>query len=422
MKIKVKKMPYSEVIKIKPPEHERPSAQSPLFRKLLSAASMPELKKTNFSCRRIGMEKLGKNEACLVLMNHSSFIDLKIAAVLLKDRSYHIICTSDAYVGKTWLMKKIGCIPTRKFQMDAALVRDMKYVLKDLNSSILMYPEAGYSFDGTATTIPKSLGKCLKFLGVPVVMIKTYGAFARDPLYNGLRLRKVDVSADVEYLLSPEEIKARSADELNTLLEERFSFDSFRWQQENHVRIDEPFRAEGLNRVLYKCPHCLREDSMQGKGETITCKSCGKGCRLTEYGFLEPLEGEAKFTHVPDWFAWQRLQVRGQLQSGSYKMELPVDIYMLVDTKCVYSVGSGTLVHSSEGFTLTGCGGELEYHQKPSSAYTVNSDYFWYEIADVICIGTDNNLYYCFPRGCGDVVAKLRLAAEELYKMTTQNT
>ena len=35
----------------------------------------------------------------------------------------------------------------------------------------------------------------------------------------------------------------------------------------------------------------------------------------------------------------------------------------------------------------------------------------------MICIGDNETLYYCFPQG-GDVVAKTRLAAEELYKLS----
>ena len=38
-------------------------------------------------------------------------------------------------------------------------------------------------------------------------------------------------------------------------------------------------------------------------------------------------------------------------------------------------------------------------------------------MGDVICLGNGDVLYYCFPKGGGDVVAKTRLAAEELYKM-----
>ena len=73
--------------------------------------------------------------------------------------------------------------------------------------------------------------------------------------------------------------------------------------------------------------------------------------------------------------------------------------------------------HTVEGFRLTGCGGKLDYIQKPSASYSLYSDYYWYEVGDVICIGNSDVLYYCFPKGSGDVVAKTRLAAEELYKI-----
>lgn len=95
-----------------------------------------------------------------------------------------------------------------------------------------MYPEASYSFDGTETPLPESLGKCLKLLKVPVVMIRTYGAFLRDPLYNNLQVRKAKVSAEMTYLLSPEEIKEKSVDELNEVLATAFSYDHFRDQRE----------------------------------------------------------------------------------------------------------------------------------------------------------------------------------------------
>ncbi|MDO5112002.1 MAG: 1-acyl-sn-glycerol-3-phosphate acyltransferase [Clostridia bacterium] len=419
MKIKVKDMAYADVIRITPAAHERPAAQSRLFRWLLKTLSAPELKDVHFTCRRIGMEGLSKDEPCLVLMNHSSFIDLKIAATLLSDRSYHIICTSDGFVGKEGLMRRVGCIPTRKFQSDAALVKDMRYTLRELKSSILLYPEASYSFDGTATPLPKSLGRCLKFLGVPVVMIKTNGAFLRDPLYNNLRIRKVDVSADMEYLLSPEMIRERTAEELNDILKATFTFDAFKHQQQNSIRVDEPFRADDLDRVLYQCPHCFKE-SMRASGETVACQACGRAYRLSEYGYLEAINGEPAFTHIPDWFYWQREQVRSSLLANAYRMEIPVDICMMVDYRCIYRVGSGTLTHDGAGFHLTGCDGALDYTQSPAASYSLYADYYWYEIGDVICIGTGSTLYYCFPRCDGNVVAKARLAAEELYKIALQ--
>lgn len=38
----------------------------------------------------------------------------------------------------------------------------MIYCLKDLKSSVLMYPEASYSFDGTCTALPRKMGVLLK--------------------------------------------------------------------------------------------------------------------------------------------------------------------------------------------------------------------------------------------------------------------
>ncbi len=431
MKIKTAKMTYEEALALPQTAHQKPLRQYFIFRLILLLASIWDLWRTHFTYRLINMEKLGKNEPCLILMNHSSFIDLKVAARLLCTRPFHIICTLDGFVGKPRLMRLIGCIPTRKFMTDVTLVRDMVYATRTLKSSILMFPEASYSFDGTQTPLPENLGKCLKILKVPVVMIRTEGAFARDPLYNNLQLRKVRVSAEVEYLLSPEEIDAKSPQELNDFLKEKFTFDYFRWQQENKVRIREPFRADGLNRMLYKCPHCQQEGEMLGQGTKLSCRHCGNAYELTEYGHLKPIteknsgldelqtpiSPENTFTHIPDWYRWERDCVRQEILSGTYRMEIPVAIYMLVNTKRICQVGEGTLTHSGDGFHLTGCEGKLDYRQEPISSYSLYSDFFWYEIGDMISIGNERVQYYCFPQDCGDIVAKARLATEELYKI-----
>lgn len=418
MKIKTKEMPYERVLAMGPYVHQKPMKQLMILRWLVKWLSFFDLMRVNFQFKQIGMEKLEPDQPCLILMNHSSFIDLKIVGKIFGKRPYQIVCTLDGFVGKKWLMRLLGCIPTKKFITDTTLVRDMMYVVKKLGSSIVMYPEASYSFDGTATPLPESMGKCLKLLGVPVVMVRTFGAFSRDPLYNGLQLRKVKVSAEVEYLLSAEDIKEKSADELNRILTEQFTFDHFRWQQENQIRIREKFRADGLNRVLYKCPSCHEEGRMVGKGIHITCQNCGKEYELTELGSIQAVDGVTEIPHIPDWYRWQRECVRQEIVDGTYKLDVPVDIYMLVNTKCVYKVGEGQLVHTKEGFHLTGCNGQLDYHQAPGLSYSLYSDFFWYEIGDMVCIGDSERQYYCFPKVPGDIVAKTRLATEELYKLT----
>ncbi len=414
MKIKTKRLSYAEVMALPRPKHRNPLKPLFLLQFVVRLLAILDLFPTKFTYETHGMEHISKKEPCLILMNHSSFIDLKIASRIFFPKRYGIVCTSDGFVGKNWLMRLLGCIPTQKFVSDITLVRDLEYMLKKKKVSVLMYPEASYSFDGTATPLPRKMGVLLKKLNVPVVTVITQGAFARDPLYNCLQKRKVTVRADVTCLATAAEIKELTVAQLDERLDKAFSFDNFRYQQENKIAIRESFRADGLNRILYRCPHCHTEGQTVGKGITLTCESCGKVYTLDEHGFLTAKD--AAFTHIPDWYAWQRRQVQKELADGSYRLERDVEIGMLVDTKALYLVGNGKLIHDENGFKLTGCDGALAYTQGPLACYSLYADYFWYEIGDVICIGNKDALYYCFPAG-GDVVAKTRIATEELYKL-----
>ncbi|MBP3217166.1 MAG: 1-acyl-sn-glycerol-3-phosphate acyltransferase [Lachnospiraceae bacterium] len=424
MKIRVRDASFQDVLSAPVMEHRDPVRPNRFFRTLLKNVCGPELKTVGFTWEQEGMERLKQDEPCLILMNHSSFIDLKIAEIIFADRPLNIICTSDGFVGKEWLMRQIGCVPTQKFVGDVTLIRDMQYALQTLKSSVLMFPEASYSFDGSATPLPESLGKLLKILKVPVIHVRTYGAFQRDPLYNNLQLRDVKVSAKVRYLLSPEEIQGRSREDINEILREAFTFDHWRWQKENGIRVSEPFRADHLNRVLYKCACCGAEGHMTGKGIQLSCGACGAVWELTEYGELAPVSPQAQetpaersFSYVTDWYRWERACVHSELENGTYRLDEEVEICVMKNTECIYRVGKGRLVHDLNGFHLTGCDGALDYTQKPLACYSLYSDYYWYELGDMICIGNQEMLYYCFPENGENVAARTRLAVEELYRM-----
>jgi transcription elongation factor Elf1 len=256
----------------------------------------------------------------------------------------------------------------------------------------------------------------LKRLGVPVVTVITQGAFHRDPLYNMLKIRDVQVSAHVKCVATPEEIKEKSVEELDALIDEAFSFDNFAWQRDNKISIDVPFRADGLHRILYKCPACNTENQMEGKGTSLTCHACKKKWEMDEFGQLAAVDGNTEYSHIPDWYSWQRECVKRELLLGSYLIDCEVDIAIQVNLSCVYKIGKGRLRHDLDGFRLTSECGKLDYKQSPVFTHTLYSDYFWYEIGDVIGIGDNEFSYFCFP-GKEVSVTKARLATEELYKI-----
>ena len=416
MKINTRNLPYEEVLKLPRLEHRTPRMPSKALAAVVRIASAPTLWKTKFRYTTERMELVG-DEPCLILMNHCSFTDMKLAYGIFYPKPLGIVTSVDAMTGILGkLMRILGCTPTHKYVSDLTLIKDMEYMLKTNKTSVLMYPEAGYSFDGRTTTLPRKLGILMKKLGVPVVTVITQGAFHRDPLYNMLQIRDVQVSAHVRCLATAEELKEKSVAELDAALDEAFSFDNFAWQRDNRVSIDVPFRADGLHRILYKCPHCGAESKMEGKGIHLTCHACGKQWEMDEYGQLRALQGETVFPHIPDWYTWERDCVRRELEDGTYLLDTDVDIGIQVNLDGICMIGKGHLTHDANGFHLTGADGALDYTQSPVASHTLYADYYWYEIGDVIGIGNNEFSYFCFPEA--DVsVTKARLATEELYKL-----
>ncbi|MBQ6817963.1 MAG: 1-acyl-sn-glycerol-3-phosphate acyltransferase [Bacilli bacterium] len=417
MKINTKKMSYEEVLKLPKLQHKKPMKPQQWLATIVRIGVAPTLWKTKFKYTTERYD-LVKDQPCLILMNHCSFTDMKLAYGIFYPKKLGIVCSVDAMSGILGkLMRLLGCTPTHKFVPDMNLINDINYMLKENKSSVLMYPEAGYSFDGCATTMPSRLGLLMKRLGVPVVTVITKGAFHRDPLYNMLQIRDVEVSAHVKCIATAEEVKSKSVAELNALLAEAFSFDNFAWQRDNKISIDVPFRADGLHRILYKCPHCGAENQMEGKGIHLTCHACNKQWTMDEYGQLQANEGETYYPHIPDWYKWERECVRKELEEGTYLLDADVDISIQVNLDGICDIGYGHLRHDLNGLQLVSADGKLDYKQGPSYSHTLYSDYYWYEIGDVIGIGNNEYSYFCFPKG-NESVTKARLATEELYKMT----
>ena len=416
MKIHAKEMSYEDVLKLPRLRHKTPMKPRLWLATIVRIVCAPTLWKTKFTYTTERMELVG-DQPCLILMNHSSFTDMKLAFGIFYPRRLGIVTSVDAMTGILGkLMRLLGCMPTHKYVTDLSLIKDINHMLKTHKASVLMYPEAGYSFDGCATTMPKRLGVLMKRLDVPVVTVITQGAFHRDPLYNMLQIRDVKVSAHVKCIATAEEVREKSVEELDALLEESFSFDNFAWQRDHRISIDVPFRADGLHRILYKCPHCGAENQMEGKGIHLTCHACQKQWIMDEYGQLAATEGDTEYPHIPDWYKWQRECVRAELEDGTYLLDTDVDIVMQVNLNGVCKIGPGRLTHDLDGFRLVGAEGKLDYRQSAVFSHTLYSDYYWYEMGDVIGIGDNEFSYFCLPKGSVSVT-KARLATEELYKM-----
>ena len=155
MKIHSKDLPYDEVLKLPRLKHKNPMMPQQWLAAIARLACEPTLRKIGFSYTTERMELVG-DQPCLILMNHSSFTDMKLAYGIFFPRKVGFVTSVDAMSGILGkFMRLLGCTPTHKFVADMSLFADIEYMLKKNKTSVIMYPEAGYSLDGCATTLPR---------------------------------------------------------------------------------------------------------------------------------------------------------------------------------------------------------------------------------------------------------------------------
>ena len=374
-----------------------------------------------FKVTKVDMEDV--KPPYLLLSNHMYFIDFKICATATWPHPVNNVVNVDGYYMRPWLMEWIGAVCTRKFTSDLNLVRNIRTVLKR-GDVLCMYPEARYSPCGITSCLPDSLGKLVKMNRVPVVTMIHHGNHLDSPFWAWRRKRKVPLHAVMTRLLTVEQIDAMSVEEINAALRKGFEYDEYRYQKENGILITEPFRAEGLHKVLYQCPHCGTESKMDSKGTEIFCNECGKRWNLNEDGTLSALEGETEFSHVPDWFNWERQQVRQQIRSGRYSFADEVEVYTFPRCYQFMPLGKGTITHDSiKGFVLDGTYRKKPYHiqRKPLENYSLHVEYDHNVIKPFDCfeLSTENDCFYCYPTK-PNVITKLAFATEEIYLLAKE--
>ena len=387
------------------------------LRPITWALSAPAVLRHRTVIQKTGME--GVKPPYVLLCNHNAFLDFKVATMAMFPHRANYIVAIDGFIGREKLLRDVGCICKRKFTNDVTVVRHLCEVIENGDIAVI-YPEARYSLCGTTAVLPASLGKLCRLLKVPVVTLICHGHHVNSPFWNLHERGVKPTEAEMSLLFTPEELKQTPVDELNRRIVEAFQYDDFAWQKERGIRTPYRGRAEGLHKVLYQCPACGTEYKMTSEGTQLRCEACGKSWTMSELGELSADQGETEFSHIPDWYEWERGNVRREVEAGTYSSGvLPVRIDSLPNAKRFLPLGEGTLIHDMNGFTVYGLtpeGKPFEMRKSVPSLYSCHIEYEYLgKYGDCVDLNTLDDTWYIYPHDCEFSVTKMALATEELY-------
>ena len=210
------------------------------------------------------------------------------------------------------IVSRLGMIPKQQFQTSLRDIGAMRSTLKN-GRILVIYPAGLMCEDGRSTPIPITTYEFLKWLGYDIYVAKSIGTYFSMPKWSkGIRRGRTYV--DIYKLFDKEELDAASIEEVKDKASRALEFDAYEEQESLLVKYKNNDNIEGLENVLYVCPHCMSEFTMRIKNkDTIYCMRCGFEEKSDEYAFLHNEKGIGReLRHVSRWstFIYNNLKLK----------------------------------------------------------------------------------------------------------------
>ncbi len=299
----------------------------------------------------------GKKEPFVVIANHQCVLDfVNLIGACARPMSFVISRSFFSTLPIQGYLRKMGVIPKQQFQTTVKDMKQMKAVI-DQGAPLVIYPAGLMCEDGLSTPIPAATYKFLRWLGVDVYVARSYGSYFVMPKWNsGFRPGRTHI--DIYKLFSAEELKSVSLKELKKKTDEALLFDAYREQETFLCKYQSNHVLEGLEHVLYQCPHCGKEYSIAVRNRsTLVCENCGYTVRGDAHGFLhrESPDGP-ELRYVSDWSRLIFRKLKDTvLEAPDYAVSLKTRIRTINGKKNKFEdAGEGMLHLSGEGFLLEG--------------------------------------------------------------------
>ena len=170
--------------------------------------------------------------------------------------------------------------------------------------------------------------------------------------------------------------------------------------------------------IIGSCLACMTEFKTKSEGTKLWCEHCGATWEMDTLSRLKGVNTDKGFSHIPDWYKWEREEVRKEVLAGTYRFEDDVRVEDYYSTKVGFlNVGDAHMVHDENGFTFEGTvdGEPFRLNKPVSSMYSLHIEYDFLNRGDCIDIATDKTSYFMFLKNAYNVLTKLHFATEELY-------
>ena len=326
-----------------------------------------------FKRKIIRNEIKGKKGPFVVIANHQAAYDFVNLIGITRTPMVFVISNSfyNALPIKG-ILNKIGVIPKQQFQTSVCDMKRMRSVI-DGGKPLVIYPAGLMCEDGLSTPIPSATYKFLKWMDADVYVARSYGTYFAMPKWTK-GMRAGETQLDVYKLFSREQLAEMDVETIRQETNKAILFDAYREQEKLQVKYKGNDNIQGLENVLYMCPHCKTEFSIGVKDKNrIFCDKCGYEQQSDEYAFLHNTAGIGQeIRYVSDWsrLIYEDLKKRIEANCES-TLSAATKLLMIDPKKKGFSqVGEGTIELLLDRFVIIAdIGGEKTELSIPTGSF-----------------------------------------------------
>ena len=223
-----------------------------------------------FKLKAVGLDNLPAEGPYLMVANHSHLLDPFFIGGLIRKPVFQM--ASNEFFRKPLVrrfMWAMGAFPRKKGFVD---FKSIKYAIQIVRKGfpLVIYPEGGRNWDGETLSILKSTVKLVRLLKVPLVTIVSKGNYLAFPRWANKRRR---CPITIYYSKPVTFDKSASDKEIKDYIQKGI-YNNDNYTEVERIRGKNP--AEGLTRLLWRCPSCREMEGLREvNGTILVCTRCG---------------------------------------------------------------------------------------------------------------------------------------------------
>lgn len=246
-----------------------------------------------------------KKEGYLLVANHSNRNDPFMIGVNLRTPINYMANLEGVTGGQEFFSAGIGCFNIKKGRADRQAFTKAINLFKG-GYSVGIFPEGDRSWLGETVEFSSAIPSLAKKMNVPVVMARVTGNYLSTPRWNEMPRRgKIFIEFD---LISKEQIGEMSKDEVYKTIADYVQNDDFTSELLKDVEFTGKNLAVGIERLLWRCPSCNKEDQLKGVVDSIHCESCNAEFAIDgnqRVNDSKEILSKVGISNVKEWFNWQ---------------------------------------------------------------------------------------------------------------------